>query len=468
MFCYNCGYQLSEEDFCTSCGADVSLYKKIIYASNRFYNDGLAKAKVRDLSGAVNSLRQSLKLNKENIEARNLLGLIYFEMGEVVGALSEWVISKNMRPKKNVADNYIEMVQSNAGRLDTINQTIKKYNQAYYYCTQGSKDLAVIQLKKVLSMNPRFLRAHQLLALLYMDSEQWERAQREIRRCLEIDKNNTIALNYLKEVENALVPDDTSKTPVKGHREDSVRYQTDNEIIIQPLNVKEPKKGGLAAFFNIALGMIIGLAAMYFLVVPSMLTNERNQANQKINEIDSKLDDKTATIVRLEQQIKSLENDKEQLKQEIQFLVGEDGTLDTIDSFLRVVSSYMETKDALQAGNDLENFMANVDISQTSEALQQLYQTLIAEIGPQLGKTYYDAGMEAINSRLYEEAILNLSKAVSYDPTHVEALYELGNAYRENGDIAEAIAAYESFLELFPNSNHIRRVQGYLEDLTEE
>ena len=87
MFCYNCGCHLSEHDFCTSCGADVSLYKKIMCMSNRFYNDGLEKAGVRDLTGAINSLRQSLKFNKNNIEARNLLGLVYFETGEVVAAL---------------------------------------------------------------------------------------------------------------------------------------------------------------------------------------------------------------------------------------------------------------------------------------------------------------------------------------------------------------------------------------------
>ena len=29
-----------------------------------------------------------------NIDARNLLGLVYFETGEVVEALTEWVISK--------------------------------------------------------------------------------------------------------------------------------------------------------------------------------------------------------------------------------------------------------------------------------------------------------------------------------------------------------------------------------------
>ena len=171
MFCYHCGRQLSEHDFCTACGADVYLYKKIMHVSNMYYNEGLEKAGVRDLSGAITSLRQSLKFNKNNIEARNLLGLVYYETGEVVAALSEWVISKNLRPEKNIADDYIDRLQSNAARLESMNQTIKKYNQAYAYCLQDSKDLAIIQLKKVLSLNPRFVRAHQLLALLYMDSE---------------------------------------------------------------------------------------------------------------------------------------------------------------------------------------------------------------------------------------------------------------------------------------------------------
>ena len=186
MRCYNCGCRLSEQDFCTNCGADVTLYKKIMRVSNMYYNEGLEKAGVRDLTGAVTSLRQSLKFNKNNVEARNLLGLVYFEMGEVVAALSEWVISKNLRPQKNIADTYIEMVQSNASRLETINQTIKKYNQALAYCMQDSKDLARIQLKKVLSLNPKFVRAHQLLALLYIDMEQWDKAKRELEKCLKI------------------------------------------------------------------------------------------------------------------------------------------------------------------------------------------------------------------------------------------------------------------------------------------
>ena len=124
MFCYKCGCVLSEKDFCTGCGADVGLYKKIMYTANRFYNDGLDKAQVRDLSGSVASLRQCLKLNKNHIEARNLLGLVYFERGDVVAALSEWIMSKNIRSEKNIADDYIEMLQNNPARFDTYKQTI--------------------------------------------------------------------------------------------------------------------------------------------------------------------------------------------------------------------------------------------------------------------------------------------------------------------------------------------------------
>ena len=78
--------------------------KKIMYQSNSWYNDGLRKAQVRDMSGAIVSLQQSLQYNRENIAARNLLGLVYYGIGEVSEALVEWIISKNLCPRDNIAD----------------------------------------------------------------------------------------------------------------------------------------------------------------------------------------------------------------------------------------------------------------------------------------------------------------------------------------------------------------------------
>ncbi len=465
MFCYNCGCHLSEHDFCTACGADVSLYKKIMSVSNRFYNDGLEKAGVRDLTGAINSLRQSLKFNKNNIEARNLLGLVYFEMGEVVAALSEWVISKNLRPEKNIADDYINMLQSNSSRLDSINQTIKKYNQALMYCKQDSKDLAVIQLKKVLSMNPKFVRAHQLMALLHMENEQWEKAQRELKKCIDIDRNNTLTLRYIKEVERMLAPEENTKQNVKRKKEEAVRYQSDNEIIIQPLNVKETKGGGVSTLVNIGIGLVIGLAAMYYLVVPAAVSNANNEAQKTITEIGNQLDARTSRIQELETQIAGLQQEKDALNQEIDGYVGTDGTLQIMNTLLTAATDYLETQDLQQTAANLENIAQNVNIQEMSEPFRKLYQALLATIGPELAEGYYTEGYTAYRNEDYPTAIESLLKAVQYDVSNDEALFDLGNAYRKSGDTQNAIATYDKVIELFPDTEKARKAQRYRDDL---
>jgi len=467
MQCYNCGADLTEKNFCTNCGADVSRYKKLLSISNYYYNDGLDKAGVRDLSGAIESLKLSLKFNKYHIEARNLLGLIYFEMGETVPALSEWVISKNLRPEKNIADDYINAVQKSPTQLEEFAQMSRKYNQALNYCYQDSKDLAIIQLKKVLSLNPKFIRAHQLLALLYMDSEQWDRAEREVRKCMDIDRNNTLTLRYLKEVEMQLTPDENSKQTGRRKKDDAVRYQSDNEIIIQPLNVKEQKSAGLSSLINIAIGLIIGLAVMYFLVVPAAVSNANNEAQKTITDIGNQLDTKTSRIQELETQMQALQTENDTLNQELQGYVGTDGTLQTIDSLLAAATTYLETQDITQTAANLESISASVDVDSTSEAFQKLYKTLLGLIGPQLSAQYYETGYNAYRSEDYATAIENLSKAVIYDETNKDAWLSLGNSYRKSDDAQNAITTYDKIIELFPDTETARSAQRYRSQLAE-
>lgn len=465
MNCYQCGCQLSEHDFCTACGADVRQYKKIMKISNLYYNEGLEKAGIRDLTGAVTCLRQSLKFNKNNVEARNLLGLVYFEMGEVVAALSEWVISKNMRPQKNIADVYIDMIQSNASRLDTINQTIKKYNQALVYCMNDSKDLAVIQLKKVLSLNPKFIRAHQLLALLYIDSEQWEKAKRELVKCCNIDTNNTLTRRYLKEVDRILEPDETVKGDIRHKKEEAIRYQSDNEVIIQPLSVKEPRRSGVGTLLNVVIGLVMGMAAMYFLVLPAAVSEEKAKANEQITSITAMMDTKTSTIAAQEQTIKELEAQISRLNTQIDGYIGEDGALHTFDGLMDVAKEYLYSKDAMATARYLEDVKAAVELEEMSQAFRDLYQALYDTIGPEVSAAYYTTGYEAYKSELYDRAIADLEKAAAYDESNRDALFNLANAYNKSGDREKAIAAYEKVMERFPDTQSAKRAKRYLEEL---
>ncbi len=468
MYCFNCGCRLTEHDFCTSCGTDVARYKKIMYLANMYYNDGLAKAKIRDLTGAVTSLRQSLKFNKNHVEARNLLGLVYFEMGEMVAALCEWIISKNLKPEKNVADDYLNLIQSSSSRLDNINQTIKKYNQALTYCKQGSKDLAIIQLKKVLSLNSKFIRAHQLLALLYMDAEQWDKAKRELVKCMNMDRNNIQTLTYMKEVDMILSPEEGGK-PAKTKKDDAVRYQSDNEVIIQPMTVKEPKRSGAGTLLNIGIGLCIGAAAMYFLVVPAVRTNVYNESQAKITEIGNQIDAKNTTITSLENQIEDLEDSVKTLQAELTDYAGTDGTLRSMEELINAATLYISSEDETgieKAADELQKVKEGVVLEETSNAFQNLYNALYAAIAPQIVTKNYEKAYAAYNSRNYEESSALFGRVLQYQENHAEAQYYFGQSCRQLERNDEAIAAYKKVLELAPADAQIAiNATNYLERL---
>ena len=438
MICYNCGCRLSEKNFCTGCGADVTLYKKIMYASNRFYNEGLEKASVRDLSGAINSLRQSLKLNKNNIEARNLLGLVYFERGEVVAALSEWVISKNIKGEKNIADDYINMIQNNPGRLETFNQTVKKYNQALTYCQQDSLDLAIIQLKKVLSMNPRFVQAHQLLALLYINNQDWDKAKKELDKCLKIDTNNTTTLRYLKEVES-MMPSEEERVKKK---KEAIVYQSGNDTVIQPVGRKEIV--GFQTLINIVIGVVIGVGIAWYLVLPARVQQAQNSANTQLKTVSEQLDAKTVQVDELTQQISALTKEKDSLSSSLDEAQGVNVAVEANTDLIEAALMYInKSADEQTIAQELEliddDFLAN----EATESFKTLYQMILDDVGPVVAKTYYNTGYEAFRTEEYDTAIENLEKAFKYDPSNGEALYNLAQAYNRSGDTDKAVETYK-------------------------
>ncbi len=463
MYCFNCGCLLSEKDFCTGCGADVVLYKKIMYAANRFYNDALDKAKVRDLSGAVLSLRQCLKLNKYHIDARNLLGLVYFERGEVVAALSEWVMSKNVRGEKNIANDYIDMIQNNPGRLDSFNHTIKKYNMALNYCQQGSLDLAVIQLKKVVSMNPRLVQARQLLALLYLNTQEWDKAKKELDKALSIDTNNTITLRYLKEVEE-MTPADEERVRKK---KEAVVYQSGNETVIQPVGKKD--RTAFQTVVNMLIGVAIGVASAWFLILPSKIQKAQTEVNEKYKVVSEQLDARTVQIDELTAQIKELTQEKDSLTSSLTEAQANKVQLMANTQLIEAVLMNMNgTGDEMAVAELLEQIDVEYLQNDATDSYKALYEALRNDVSKVVARKSYNIGYDAYRSEDYDTAIKNLERAYAYDPTNGEALYNLGNSYNKKGNLDKAVEIYEQVVELFPNTAKARKSQSYIKEIKGE
>ena len=180
MICHNCGFQVEGSDICPNCGADVALMEKARNASLRQYNKGVVLAKEGDYSGAIACLNRCILIDKRNHVARNLLGIAYYQVGMVSDALKQWIISASIKNKNNPAEKYIASLQKNARLLEKYNDAINMYNKALRQFKQGSTDLALIQLKKAVSLNPNFVEAYNLLTAYYLSVNDKLRAKEYI------------------------------------------------------------------------------------------------------------------------------------------------------------------------------------------------------------------------------------------------------------------------------------------------
>lgn len=448
MICYRCNHEAGNAAQCPVCGTDLSIFLKVKRLSNMYYNDGLQKAEVRNLSGAIISLKKSLKFNKYNIDARNLLGLVYYEMGEVVDALSEWVISKSYQQDDNIAGRYLEELRQNRAQLDAINQTIKKYNQALLYCKQDSRDLAIIQLKKVLSLNPKLVRGHQLLALLYLQEDKLDLAKKTLRNAGKIDANNTITLRYLKEVNAKLREKGSLK---KKKEEDLISYQSGNETIIMPTRFQDYSLGATLGY--LLIGLVIGALVIGFLVVPGIQSKAKQETKEAMMEANETISANAEVIANLEARITELET---QLQGQADVLPAQTTAYETL------LASYaaFAGNDIVAAGAGLET----VDKTQLSENALAVYNSLWSQVAPKYYDEIYKAGYKSYVDENFTDAIEKLLRVVTYDQSFRDgsATYYLAQSYRKSGDIEAARPHYQYIIDHYPGTRMATTAKNYV------
>lgn len=461
MRCYKCNSVLSDEDYCLKCGADVSVYKIVVKASNSYYNQGLEKARVRDLTGAVTALKTSLSLNKKNIKARNLLGLVYYEMGELAMALSEWVISLNLKQDRNVAEVYIRKVKSNPNKLELINQAARRYNIALAKAKEGGDDVALIQLKKVTATYPKFIRANLLLALIYMKRNEDERALKVLHRVLKIDRNNTLALKYIDEINGA-----SQTQPADGneeyYRNSKRKPLSGNDVILPRNSYKEPSSGVFTVVY-ILLGVVIGAALIWFLIVPAKLQSSQHENNDTIKKYSEQLSGYSVEITTLEKQNEELTSQLDAANKELEQYKGDSGETALYAKLVEAVSEYL--------ANDVDKAalaLADIDVTQLpTQTAKDLYTTLEDKCNGG-ARTFYMAGLNAYNQKNYVDAAKYLEKAYELDNKSVETPYYLAMSYFELNDLENAQKYVDVVNSKFGDTTFAKQLKEYVDSRTEE
>ena len=346
--CIYCGEPVSTNGYCTSCRLNQRFMEKAMNTSAWHYNLGLEKARARDLSGAVDSLKQSLRYNKMNIRSRNLLGLIYYEMGETVPALSQWVISMNYQPEKNPAVRYLKELKDDPRELERASEAAREFNRALEHAKQHSFDLAVISLRKALTLERNDIKAHLLMALIYIQQNRKGMAKKHLSRVLSIDRTNVEAQRILREIgekEESIVRlaeqgDEAAdelfsyygvETP-EGQRPARKIEPVETGDKRRSTRMSRFKEASRARFSNVYMisGIIIGMLILLLVFLPGIKRNAEGEVEAQENSYLKELSARNAEIASLtlsvdeaKKKTEKAEREKASLEKDIQSLKAE-------------------------------------------------------------------------------------------------------------------------------------------------
>lgn len=431
--------------------------RKIRLISNSFYNAGLERAKRRDLTGAVEYLKKCLNLNKYHIDARNLLGLIYYEMGEVSEALVQWVISMNFKEQDNRADYYLDQIQRKQDRLDQASATIQKYNQALLQAQTGSDDLATLQLIRVVEANPRFVKAHLLLALLHISHEDYTKAGKSLYKVLKIDKNNPKANWYMEIVKEHTGKADIERRKLKNAF--SHRQMQDDDVIMPP-TYKE--NTGLQSVLNIGAGLLLGAAVIFFLVMPAKIKQANNAHTQEMLQYNEQLNQKNEEIDSLNESIETSKKDKEEAENKL------DTMLNSNDSVLNQYAKLVKMLQAYRSNNLAEavTYYEGFDPSLfTDETVVSIANGVKQDIETNGYQTLEDLAYTMWSAGRMGEALADYQTCLAIRPANPKVIFNMGMIYRAQGETDKAVEMFTQIVTQYADSEQADKARQQLAEL---
>lgn len=441
--------------------------RRLEQISNGYYNLGLSLAKERNLSYALNALSISLGLNKKNTDARNLYGLIQFEMGEETKALISWVISININPINNPAQNYLQKLRNKSAYLEKSQDAISKYNKAISQIKTVNYDMARITLKQAVDIRPHFVKAMLALALLDIREGKSSEAKKLLDNVLSIDRFNTKAITYLEEMK-PLTEKNARKeklsvigSPVKKEK------HVENMNNGMPVTEIYKNYSGMFTAINVGIGLIVGACAMVFLYMPTMKVSLNNAHNKEIVAISQQLNDVNLAM-------EGLKSENESLNEQVNKLTEVNNTstenmnykLLQYVYFLGLIKEY-NTKNYTRAAE----IFSNLDVGQLTDVDNGLGISVtgtFAEMAPKMrdeGPKLLLKVADGLNrSGDFAGAIGYYDAALRISPDYVEAKYKKALAYKTMGDVDTANNLFTEIITNYPDdrfANDSKKERGY-------
>ena len=428
----------------------------LIKISKAYYNRGLERAKLNDLSGAAVYLKKSLIYDKYRTEARNLLGLIFYESGETADAIVQWVVSINLDPRDNDADRYLDEIQRKPGVLSEASALVRRFNQALEIAQNGGEDFAMVELSDITRKKPNYIKAQLLLAILYMQAGEHIKAGKALMAVLDIDRNHPQATILMDEVKRATGKAEVERAKLKNAY--SHRELEEGDVIIPKTRAGTNLD---KVVIYITAGIIIGLVSFYLLILPSVRRIYNRALNDSIIQNSAELSDVNARYSELSDRYDELNAEFQDVSQRLNAYEEQNinftSAYESLNSIISdcVAGNYEAAADKyLQLDRSI--ITSEPLISQLQEADRLMLNDGFTAIS-EMGTAQWNGGNLSAAENYYRLA-LNIK------PDDPEVMFLLARLLQSQDRISEANEIFDKIVGEHPESPYAQRsidARGY-------
>jgi tetratricopeptide (TPR) repeat protein len=358
-----------------------------------------------------------------------------------------------------------KLSERNPDMSDNIKNSIILYNKALEKFRVGSEDIAIIELRKAISLNPDFYEAFNLLGVFYIYTKEYDNAVQVFKKVIDAEKNSMIALNYLKKIDSSYEPQVKKRVKEKKEKNKAAksRGNTVKSEEKSPLSLNRPvRKGNHKAkiVLNTFIGFFIGALVVFAL---SFKYYSREDNTDIINQLIAEKEDAILKIDEYEKKYAELDNKYNGLNTQFEEVSRQADYYLSVTKILNIEKLASENKTSEAADEIL--LLKNKNFQGIEK---EVFDKLVQDILPKAAQNEYNKGRELYNKKKYQEALDRFIKSKAYSEDwrySVNNLYHCGICYQELNNNTMAIKTFEELIEKYPSSSFAQYSQNRINQI---
>ena len=126
----------------------------------------------------------------------------------------------------------------------------------------------------------------------------------------------------------------------KRNKDDDRKPLSGNDVILPRSSYKEPSNGAIT-IINILVGVAIGAALIWFLIIPSRYRGLTSEYNKSLQEYSEQLSSGNVELNSLQNQLDSVKKEKESLETRLSQVSGADGNNKLLTAVIKAANLYI-------------------------------------------------------------------------------------------------------------------------------